>query len=52
MNWHTRTVPPEALASLLASIRRIGGTVACSRPGRDGVLVTWTTAVDVDPGNR
>jgi hypothetical protein len=44
MTWHTRTVPPEALAALLASIRKLGGTVACSRPGSDGVRVTWTTA--------
>jgi hypothetical protein len=44
MNWHTATVPAESLTSLLARIRNLGGTIACSRPGVDGVRVTWTTA--------
>lgn len=44
MTWHTATVPAESLATLLATIRRAGGTVACSRPGECGILVTWTTA--------
>lgn len=48
MTWHTATVPIEGLASLLARIRRAGGTLACSRPGATGVRVTWTTAA-ADP---
>jgi len=32
--WHTQTVTAEALASLLARIKAVGGTVAHSRPGR------------------
>lgn len=43
MTWHTATVPVDALTSLLARIRDAGGTVACSRPGDEGVRVTWTT---------
>ena len=43
MTWHTATVPSEALASLLATIRSVGGTIACSTPGNGGVRVTWTT---------
>jgi hypothetical protein len=43
MNWHSATVPPEALGSLLARIARVGGTIACSRPAASGVYVTWTT---------
>jgi hypothetical protein len=43
MRWHTATVPSEALASLLATIRSAGGTVACSTPCASGVRVTWTT---------
>jgi hypothetical protein len=43
MNWHSATVPPEGLAALLARIQVAGGIVACSRPGPDGVHVTWTT---------
>jgi len=50
MNWHIDTVPAECLTSLLARIRSLGGTIACSKPGADGVRVTWTTAGgDVDP---
>lgn len=48
MNWHVDTVPREGLASLLADIRRLGGTVACSTPGTDGVRVTWTTAASAE----
>lgn len=49
MNWHIDTVPAEGLASLLARIRSLGGTIACSRPGADGVRVTWTTlSADTD----
>jgi hypothetical protein len=44
MTWHTATVRSEGLASLLAAIRRAGGTIACSTPGVDGIRVTWTTA--------
>jgi hypothetical protein len=44
MNWHIDTVPAECLTSLLARIRSLGGTIACSRRGADGVRVTWTTA--------
>jgi hypothetical protein len=43
MTWHTQTVAAEALASLLARIKAMGGTVAHSRPGLGGVQVTWTT---------
>lgn len=43
MNWHTATVPRQALAELLERIQSAGGTVACSRPGAAGVHVTWTT---------
>jgi hypothetical protein len=43
MTWHTQTVTAEALASLLARIKAVGGTVAHSRPGPGGVQVTWTT---------
>jgi hypothetical protein len=51
MTWYTATVPAEGLASLLARIRSLGGTIACSMPGADGVRVTWTTvgpAADLD----
>jgi len=44
MTWHTATVPPDRLAPLLASIRRAGGVVTSSRPQRDGVRITWTSA--------
>ena len=44
MTWHTTTVPAQGLASLLARIREQGGTIAGSRPGTDGVEVTWTTS--------
>jgi signal transduction histidine kinase len=44
MTWHVDTVPPVGLASLLARIRNMGGTVVCSTPGTDGVRVTWTSA--------
>lgn len=43
MNWHSATVRPDHLADLLARIQSAGGTVACSRPGTDGVYVSWTT---------
>lgn len=46
MTWHTTTVPTDGLPTLLARIRATGGTVACSRPGDEGVRVTWTTTVD------
>jgi hypothetical protein len=42
MTWHTTIVPAAGLAALLSRIRSLGGTVACSRPGADGVRVTWT----------
>jgi len=51
MTWHTSTVPVEGLASLLARIRSLGGTIACSTPSKDCVRVTWTTsgpAADLD----
>ena len=44
MTWHTAIVPAEGLVALLARIRSLGGTIACCRPGTDGVRVTWTTA--------
>ncbi len=44
MTWHTTTVPADGLASLLARIRSLGGTLIGSRPQSDGVRVTWTTA--------
>jgi hypothetical protein len=43
MTWHTQTVAAEALGSLFARIKAVGGTVAHSRPGPGGVQVTWTT---------
>jgi hypothetical protein len=49
MTWHTATVPSQGLASLLATIRSAGGTIACSIPGTGGVRVTWTTISD-QPG--
>ena len=52
MTWHRETVTADDLASLLARIRRAGGTVANSRPGTDGVCVTWTTASNSLPAAR
>lgn len=43
MTWHVATVPAAELAVVLGRIRSEGGTVACCRPGTDGVYVTWTT---------
>jgi hypothetical protein len=43
VTWHIDTVPREGLTTLLATIRRRGGTIACSTPGTDGVRVTWTS---------
>jgi hypothetical protein len=45
MTWHIDVVPREGLAALLARIRSMGGTVACSMPDADGVRVTWTTVL-------
>ena len=52
MTWHSVTIPMDGLASLLTSIRSLGGTITSSRPQPSGVCVTWTTAAteDVDPG--
>jgi hypothetical protein len=51
MTWHSATIPMDGLASLLTSIRSLGGTITSSRPQPSGVGVTWTTAVadPVDP---
>ncbi len=46
MIWHTATVALERFASLLAEIRRGGGTVARSIPAAGAVQVTWTTVAD------
>lgn len=43
MNWYTATVATVDLASLLAKIRGVGGAIARSIPGTDGIRVTWTT---------
>jgi hypothetical protein len=49
MTWHTAIVPAAGLSSLLSRVRAVGGTVACSVPGTDGVRVTWTvTSADAD----
>jgi hypothetical protein len=44
MTWHTATVPRDRLARLLVSIRQAGGVVTSSRPQREEVRVTWTSA--------
>lgn len=51
MTWHVATVPAPELISLLVRIRSAGGTVACCRPGPDGVRITWTT-VSTGPDSR
>lgn len=43
MTWHSATVPADGLASLLARIRSVGGTIAHFTPRANVVLVTWTT---------
>ena len=48
MNWYTATVATVDLASLLAKIHSLGGTIARSIPDADGIRVTWTTT----PGNH
>ena len=42
MNWHTETVPVDALERLLASIRAVAGTITSCKPNEDRVQVTWT----------
>ncbi len=46
MTWNTATVAADRLTELLATIRSTGGTITSSRPGADGVRVTWTTPSD------
>ncbi len=48
MTWHTVTVTRDRLATLLAAIRRSGGTVTSCRPQSGSVCVTWTTPVAGD----
>jgi hypothetical protein len=43
MTWNTVTVPADRLGALLTTIRTTGGTITSCCPGRDGVVVTWTT---------
>lgn len=49
MNWYTATVATADLASLLARIRNMGGTIARTIPGADGIRVTWTTTSSGNP---
>jgi hypothetical protein len=43
MIWHTATVPPTGMSTLLAAISGSGGVITSCRPLADGVHVTWTT---------
>jgi len=52
MTWHTTTVAPSDLSQLLRRIRAHGGTVVGSRPGIDGIRVTWTNADLAVPATR
>lgn len=52
MIWHSHTVCGDDLPSLLSRIRSTGGTVVSSRPGPDGITITWTTVSDSEPGRH
>ncbi len=42
MNWHTESVPADALERLLATIRAAAGTITSCKPDEGRVQVTWT----------
>jgi hypothetical protein len=43
MMWHWVTVPAEELNMLMFAIAWGGGTITSSRPGPDGIRVTYVT---------
>jgi hypothetical protein len=46
MTWHTITVAETELDHLLATIRRVGGSIMHSLPSRDGYTVIYATLED------